>query len=278
MALAFIAGATVSSIVIVGFGRWDAPQAALQKATGHADPATVSVAGSTASDAGMVAREAAARTPAVSATGPGAETAGSEIERVQRTQIATLQARVRELERKATDPVPGAKFHDFTDAELQAMARNCEVRFDLPRISREPFHLSPDQGARLHLSDAEQERVMAAVDAASRDVIAHLRAFYLEATGDVSGVDSLDPQSLMHEILDKSPPAALQAARAEIARERAGLPPSPTGSIAERYLRYMTTAGDSLQRALDPVLGAQQSAVVRDALRQSISMMSGCAR
>jgi len=204
--------------------------------------------------------------------------------RMQREQIAALQLRVRELERGTASADPGggaapatrAKSHDFTDAELQAMAHNCEVRFDLPRIAREPFHLSPERGAQLHLSDPEQERVSAAVDAASKDVVAHLRALYLEATGDAAGADALDPQSLMREILEKSPPAAVQAARTEIARERAGLPPAPSGTIVERYLRYMTSVGDSLQRALEPAVGAQQAAAVRDALAESRSYMSGC--
>ena len=165
---------------------------------------------------------------------------------------------------------------DFTDAELQAMAQNCEVRFDLPRVAREPYHLSPDLGARMHLSEAEQQSVSGVVDKVSQDVVAHLRALYFEATGDAAGADALDPQSLMREILDKSPPAAAQAARTEIAHERAGLAPSPSGTIAERYLRYMTSVGDSLQRALEPALGAQHAAAVRDALAESRSSMSGC--
>jgi hypothetical protein len=39
----------------------------------------------------------------------------------------------------------------------------------------------------------------------------------------------------------------------------------------------MTSVGDSLQRALEPALGAQHAAAVRDALAQSSSVMSGCA-
>jgi hypothetical protein len=54
------------------------------------------------------------------------------------------------------------------------------------------------------------------------------------------------------------------------------LPPAPSGTIAERYLRYMTSVGDSLQRALEPALGAQQAAAIRDALAESRSYMSGC--
>lgn len=223
---------------------------------------------------------------AVSRRAPPAEP--TERERVQQMQIAALQTRVRELEQRAPAPAtaratgerPGGKlkFHGFSSEELRAMAENCEIRYDLPRISRERFQLSPERAAQLHLSDAEAEQVAAAVDQASREVVSRLRALYLEATGDVTGADGLDPVSLMHEILEKSPPAAVLAARAEVARERAGLPASPTGSIAERYLRYLTSVGDSLQRALEPALGIQQAAALRDALTESSTAMSGCAR
>jgi len=288
MAVAFVAGAAVASLVILGSRRQEAPPEAARKTA----PTPADLAG--APPLRPPAQEpagAAWQTPTQTTT-PGerfhradAEPGRAGVERVQRAQIAALQSRVRELERRAPDdpdgdatPLTRSKFHDFTDAELQAMAHNCEVRFDLPRIAREPYQLPPDKGARLHLSDPEQERVSAAVEAASKDAVAHLRAFYLEATADAAGADALDPQSLMREILEKSPPAAVQAARIEIARERAGLPPAPAGTIAERYLRYITSVGDSLQRSLEPALGAHLAAAVRDALAESRSSMSGCAK
>jgi len=66
------------------------------------------------------------------------------------------------------------------------------------------------------------------------------------------------------------------APREEIARERAGFPPNPAGTIVERYFRYLTSVGDSLQRALEPGLGAQQAAAIRDAVAENTSSMSGC--
>ncbi len=287
MALAFAAGAIVAQIVARAPRLWDGSRAA-QPPADPAPPRPATVA--SAAEGGPV--QASPPLPQTGATSPvkpsdsGAAADLVERERAERAQVVTLQARVRELERRAAasgDAAPEqdprrARFHGFTNAELQAMAQNCEVRFDLPNVRREPFRLSPDLGARQHLSEAEQAKVAAAVDAVSKDVVAHLRTFYLEATGDAAGADTLDPQSLMHEILEKSPPAAVQAARTEIARERAGLPPLPAGTIAERYLRFITTVGDSLQSALEPALGAQQAAAVRDALATSSSVMSGCAR
>jgi hypothetical protein len=278
--LAFVAGAAVASMVILVSRQQDARHAVHEAASAPASTNDLRTAAAPAQE--LAALEQPAGRQGESRT--AAEQERESVERVQKEQIAALRARVRELERRtaSADPEGGAapptrmKFHDLTQAELQAMAHNCEVRFDLPRIAREPFHLSPERGAQLHLSDPEQDRVSAAVDAASKDVVAHLRALYLEATGDAVGADALDPQSLMREILEKSPPAAVQAARTEIARERAGLPSAPSGTIAERYLRYITSVGDSLQRALEPALGAQQAAAVRDALAESRSSMSGC--
>ena len=232
-----------------------------------------------------VADSARISTPtAASATAP-APTAPPTVEQIQRAQIAALQDRVRDLERKAMVRQPQdrdagravpAKVHGFTDAELKAMAQNCEIRFDLPHISREPFRLSPDQGARLHLSEADQEQVSAAVTRINADVLAHLRAFYIEATGDVASADLLEPLSLMQEIMEKSPPESVKAATAEIARERAGFPTQPKGTIAERYLRYVVGVSDALQANLEPVLGMQTAAAVRDALAMSKAYMSGC--
>jgi hypothetical protein len=278
--LAFVAGAAVASLVIPVSRQQDARHAVHEAASAPAGTNDLRTAAAPAPELAPpeqpTGRQGGSRT--------AVEQKRDSVGRMQREQIAALQLRVRELERRTASadpegraaPATRAKSHDFTGAELQAMAHNCEVRFDLPRIDREPFHLSPERGAQLHLSDPEQKRVSAAVDAASKDVVAHLRALYLEATGDAAGADSLDPQSLMREILEKSPPAAVQAARTEIARERAGLPPAPSGTIAERYLRYMTSVGDSLQRALEPALGAQQAAAIRDALAESRSYMSGC--
>ena len=216
-----------------------------------------------------------------------------EHDKTQRAQIAALQTRVRELEKNSApakgasrdEPPPEppglhARYRDFTQAELLSMAQNCEVRAQLPPLVREPYHLSPEMGARLHLSDDEQGRVAATVSDVSKDVIAHLRALYVEATGDAAGGDSLEPATLNQEILHKSPQALVVAARAHIARERAGLEVPPTdlnsGTIPERYFRYIITVGDSFQRALEPVLGAHQAGTVRDNLSSMTMQMDGC--
>lgn len=218
-----------------------------------------------------------------------------ERDQTQRAQIAALQARVQELEKsgasakappraEAADDPPGphGRYRDFTQAELLSMAQRCEVRAQLPPLDREAYRFPPEMAARLHLSDDEQARVAEVVSAVSKDVIAHLRALYIEATGDTAGADSLEPATLNHEIVRKSPPALVVAARARIARERAGLEPPPpdpnSGTIAERYFRWVITVGDSFQRALEPALGAQHAGKVRDNLSSMTFQMDGCTK
>src|SRR5258708_38230119 len=239
--LAFVAGAAVASLVILVSRQQDARHAVHEAASAPAGTNDLRTAAAPAPELAPpeqpTGRQGGSRT--------AVEQERDSVGRMQREQIAALQLRVRELERRtaSADPERGAapatraKSYDFTDAELQAMAHNCEVRFDLPRIAREPFHLSPERGAQLHLSDPEQERVSAAVDAASKDVVAHLRALDLEATGDAAGAAALHPPTLMREILDQAPPAAGQAARPGIPRQRAGWPPAPTGAITEQHPR-----------------------------------------
>lgn len=218
-----------------------------------------------------------------------------ERERAARQQLAGLQERVSFLEKEAAalraragddephgpaDLPPNSKFHDFTAAELQAMAENCEVRADLPPLDGPTWKLSPEQGARLHLADDEQARVSAAVNKVRDQTIAKLRALYAEASGDAAGAAALAPSTLGTQILQKAPAADTALARARIARERAGLEPPPqdpgAGTIAERYFRLVMSVGDSLQRELEPALGAQQAGRVRDRVDGSRMTINGC--
>lgn len=249
---------------------------------------------------------AAAGTGPNGAPGPGAAPTEGQLTREQlverdaasRQQVGALQARVQQLERErqallarkpsedespppeAEGLPPRGKTHDFTSSELQSMAHNCEVRIDTPPLDNEKWKLSPDLGAWLHLSEDQQPRVAAAVNKVRDEAIARLRALYLEATGDAGGAQSLAPMTLPQEILHKSRPAEVDAARARVARERAGIdaaPPDPdSGTIPERYFRYMVTVGDSLQRELEPAVGASQAGVIRDRVDGSRMQMNGC--
>jgi hypothetical protein len=214
-------------------------------------------------------------------------------------QIALLQARVQQLEREVqlsrkaapdTESVPAedadlpqhGKTHDFTPAEKQAMADHCEVRIDMPPLEGDRFRLTPGDGAQLHLAEDQQPRVADAINKVRDDAIAHLRALYLEATGDAGGAQVLAPGSLAQELLQKSRAGEVEAARTRVARERAGLDPPPSdpaaGTVPERYFRYMTTVGDSVQRELEPIVGVNQAGIVRDRVDGWRQTMNGCKR
>lgn len=217
-----------------------------------------------------------------------------------RTQIEALQSRVKQLEgerqqllaraaSQAPSPFddgeqpagmpPRNKYHGFTPEELKALAQQCEVRMDIPPLDREPWAMPPELGARLHLSEGEQAQATAAVNQVRADGVAKLRALYLEATHDVNGADSIGPMTLGQEILHKSPRDVVGAARARVAREKAGLETPPadpnSGNIAERYFRVMSSLGDALEQQLQP-LGAQQASTLRDKLTPAKMDMNGC--
>ena len=213
---------------------------------------------------------------------------------VSRQQIAGLQARLQQLHRDAQQKPPDeesspgdaaglpprGKTHDFTPAEQQAMARHCEVRIDMPPLEGDKWKLTPSEGARLHLAEDQQPRVAAAVNKVRDDAIARLRALYLEATGDAGGAQVLAPMTLGQELLHKSLPAEVEAARARVARERAGIDPPPSepgaGTVPERYFRYMTTIGDAVQHELEPIVGATQAGIIRDRVDGWHQTMNGC--
>ena len=203
-----------------------------------------------------------------------------QLERERATLLSRKPADEEGTPREAEGLPPRNKTHDFTAGELQAMARSCEMRFDLPPLDGAPWNLSPDEGARLRLAEDQQPRVAAAVNKVRGEVVARLRALYLAATGDVGGAQSLAPMTLGQEILHKSRPSEVEAARARIAREHAGLetPPSDpnAGSIPEQYFRYMVTVGDSVQRELESAVGATQAGVIRDRVDGWHTTMNGC--
>lgn len=225
------------------------------------------------------------------ARGPGAAR-----EAESRQQIAALQARVQQLEAASAalarkppatgeaappgdeDLPPRAKTHDFSAGELKAMAQHCEVRVDMPQLDGPPWGAREAKG--LHLAGDQQEQVAAAVNKVREEAIAQLRALYVEATGDTGGAQSLAPTTLGQELLHKSRPAEVDAARARVARERAGLEQPPAdaaaGTIPERYFRYLVTIGDSVQHGLEPIVGAVQAGEIRDRVDGARLTMNGC--
>jgi hypothetical protein len=245
-------------------------------------------------------------TPAgLMATPPGAAPQTPEAvaarEQAAQVQVAALQARVRTLEQErgalaarlasaATGPLrgepndgrpPQEKYRDFTQAELRALAEKCELRTDLPPLQPEPWTMSPEVGAQLHLSDAEQATANAALNRLREDAVAKVRALYVEATGDAAGAETLELATLGHELLQKGGSALAVQARTRLAQEKAGLiaPPADLSKTSpqERYLRLTNGLAEALQRDLEKSLGAQQAGQVRDVVSTWHWVSNGCA-
>lgn len=117
------------------------------------------------------------------------------------------------------------------------------------------------------LSDADRAIYDQTVRTENQHYMSVLRGLYRELGGD--GGDNLDARALYMEILHKSPSADYEAARKQLAEERAQLiapPPDPFDhkrSVIERMLRLQTSAGGSLEQQLAAQLGPDKAHQIR---------------
>lgn len=202
-------------------------------------------------------------------------------------EIATLRVKAKAMEDRlgaltayGDDKRAGSatRFFDFTPEELQEMARDCEVRADLPPYGMTPGPTSHEID-KLGLTDAERatyDRIVAADDAR---FTGEMRALYGELVGDENSGKTLELQSLEREIDAKSTEADKIEVPRRLSQERAGLlPPRPDprkGSIYERYVRLLMRAGDDLERDLARELGPTKARSLRQ-LNGGIMLGRGC--
>ena len=206
-------GAVAGGLVVTvyeGHLRVENGRGALEAAAGdrvHAGQAAAPALALEPTPAGLMATRSAP-----SGGAPQTPEAVAAREQAAQVQVAALQARVRSLEQErgvlasrlasaAMGPLggepndgrpPSEKYRDFTQAELRALASKCELRTDLPPLHAEPWTMSPELGAQLHLSDTEQATATAAVNRLREDAVAKVRALYVEATGDAAGAETLE--------------------------------------------------------------------------------------
>jgi hypothetical protein len=191
-----------------------------------------------------------------------------------RGEIALLRARVHALETGAAAPeAPLAAEHrggsrkiiDFSPDELAAMAKNCEIRFDLPGYGIEPRPMTDKLTAASNLSADERAIYDQTVRKESAQYMTALRALYQELVGGDS--ENLDAYALTAEIRQKSLSSDYQAARKRLAEERAGLAAPPTDtrnqSVIERMLRLQSAAGNTLEQMLAAELGPDKAHQIR---------------
>jgi len=211
----------------------------------------------------------------------------------QREQIALLDARVHKLEAGGPAAAPGKRGNDpegrpdrekmfgFSADEYAAMAQSCEIRFDLPSFDIEAPQLGPKQAEKLGLSDEEMGPVNQMLKRENDRYMKELRALYLEATGDTTGVETLQPMALGMEIQHKSNERDNSLARRRLDLERAGklAPPADVSKlpVIDRYFRLVTTIGDRVESELGKIIGPERAHAAREeGFGGNRSIMNGC--
>jgi hypothetical protein len=185
-------------------------------------------------------------------------------EQLQRAELEKLRARVHELELAQPADAKGKKeerpFFEPSKEDLQALARDCKLKWDHPTISVTPSSLNPKRAAEMGFSDQERAEVDRVAADENARVLKELRALYIEVTGDKGGADSLAPQALENEIMSKSPESVVQQVFFKLSHERAGLQSTAQGTSAvERLMRLMTGLGDDYEQKLGAALGPDRA-------------------
>jgi ferric-dicitrate binding protein FerR (iron transport regulator) len=211
----------------------------------------------------------------------------------QREKLAALDARVRQLEAAQADgrklveaggnprDLDTKRMWNIPPDEWADMATRCEVRFALPPLGTEPHLISADEFGKLGLSADEGGRVNDLLRNENDRFLGAVRALYIEATGDTSGAETLDLQSMEREIEAKARPEDSANARRRIALEHAGkqAPPADLEAlpVIERYYRLVVDFGDQFQSKLVPILGQDRADKLReDKLTGWRASMNGC--
>ena len=122
----------------------------------------------------------------------------------------------------------------------------------------ESIEWGPSRAQEAGLSDQELAAVNKVLRDMQREVLAQLRALYVEATGDQQRADELSPQAMASELPDV-PRGGGQRINQRIAQERAGLAAPPAdlsqASALERYIRRRAGLGDETERRIGEVTG-----------------------
>jgi hypothetical protein len=154
------------------------------------------------------------------------------------------------------------RFTNLSQAELEAMARNCDVRSDYPVM------IGPQDAAALELTRDEEAAYARAISKFAAEEEQLHRALLRELQPDLD-VDAM-PLAKVRTTLVKSLGRGKQPGdddlRRTIAEERAGMRErsSEPGSVYERYTRARFEAGDRFAELLADELGAERSEELRN--------------
>jgi hypothetical protein len=188
-------------------------------------------------------------------------------------EVSRLRDQLRDLDQKGRPPEgqkdgPRGKYSDFTKDELLAMAKRCEVRWEMPPLGTEPYRLDEKRGEEVGINRSELPAVNKVLAEHHRQVTQQIRALYLEVTGDTKGADALSPSGMISEIDDKSNGEERRAMYQRLAEERAGLRPPPPDLAAipavERLYRLLAGVGDRLEQAIGAEIGPDLARRIRE--------------
>jgi hypothetical protein len=151
--------------------------------------------------------------------------------------------------------------------ELTDMAKRCEVRIEMPAIAEDrPPVVSDEQVVGMALSGSERAVLQRTLD----EMHAGLRQFAEAARRELPGTQGSEAPSSLEQILSDlqtRPEHGFDAARAQLAREKAGLTPrlpadapQPPG---ERLLRLWAGMGDTFEQRLAAGLGKERARELR---------------
>lgn len=197
----------------------------------------------------------------------------------QRTEIASLRAKVRELAGFAgggrVPGGPGARtpsgrpWFDPSKEDLIRFAAECRVSYDLPPVmGTEPMRIGQRMAGELGLSGEEAAAVNRVNASIHAYYVAELRTLYLEVVGDAGRSDDLSPDAMWSELRDKSPPGEEERANQRIAQERAGLaqPPADLSQLSaiERGMRLQASLGERTERELGAAIGPERARALRE--------------
>jgi hypothetical protein len=186
-----------------------------------------------------------------------------EAEREQLVEAVEL-AKTREqllAERAVTGEV---RYTNLSQAELEAMARNCDVRTDYP------IRLEPSDIEDLDLAPEEQAAYDRALVRFAEQETATYRELYRELAPpsvDVNALSNTELRTGLVRSLGRARQAGDEDIRKLIAEERAGLRSAPSdpnsGSVFARYTRARYAAGDRFNAQLEQELGKERTQELR---------------
>ena len=236
----------------------------------------------------MVSKGSAATLPLLPSTGQGLEAAQSPDvaamrarDQAQQAEIAALKAQVAQLQAEidSTKTVEEDTGYPHPRPEvLRRWAAECHTRFDNLDVSQEsPLQVTGDN---FGLTPAEIPGFNAAMREVHANWLVVVRAAYFEITGDAVGTKVLSPTAMISEMNHKGAKNEINALRARIANERAGLVAAPAAdaemSALERHYRAYANLGDTIETALAKRIGAPRARAVRGNGWNHQSESTGC--